>query len=207
MVRNGMIALIVCLVVGSAAAHSQAGVQLVRLDDGMSESVYAFARAEGGVLQQIDAEGIVFSDRDPTLVLGCITGEMIVVYNYDTGLIGENNTVSVRTRLDNQPASATQYWTKLGTSTGAEELGLALLTGADSTESEDNAFFDAMLDAMAIAAIMPAEFVEEFLVSAARAERVTIRVIDQLDGETHTDVFLLAGLEEALDGVKSACHR
>ncbi|UCG84881.1 MAG: hypothetical protein JSW71_13115 [Gemmatimonadota bacterium] len=193
-------------VIRSPAAAQQEGVRLVRLDDGMSEAVYAYARAEGGVLQQIDAEGIVFADRDPALVWGCITGDIVVIYRYDTGLIGEDNTVSIRTRFDTQPASATQFWPKLGTTTGAEELGLALLTGADSLEAEEDTFFGAMMDAMAIAAMMPAELVEGFLASAARAERVTIRVTDQLDGETHTDVFALSGLATALEGVRDACR-
>ena len=208
MSRYSMIALIVFLIGGTGVAHAQAaeGVKLVRLDDGMSESVYAYARADGGILQQIDAEGIVFTERDPALVWGCVEGELMVVYKFDTGLIGENNTVSIRTRFDTEPASGTQFWPKLGTSTSGEELDLALLTGADSVEAEENAFLDAMFDAMAIAAAMPPETVEEFLASAVHAERITIRVTDQLDGETHTDVFVLAGLSDALSSVRSACQ-
>jgi hypothetical protein len=208
MSRNSAIALVALLVAGSGVAHPQEpeGVKLVRLDDGMSESVYAYARAEGGILQQIDGEGIVFNERDPALVWGCVEGELIVAYRYDTGLIGENNTVSIRIRFDTEPASGAQFWPKLGVSTGAEELGLAMLTGSDSIDTEDSAFLDAMFDAMAIAAVMPSESVEAFLASATNAEQVTIRVTDQLDGETHTDVFLLSGLGDALSNVRRACQ-
>lgn len=182
------------------------GLRVVHFDDGMSSTVYAYVRAEAGPILQIDDRGIVFN-RDPALLLACLDGEVAVIYRYDTGLVGENDALRVQHRFAGQPSSETQLWpmVKNPVAEAEMELGIAVLTGADSAERQGNPLLE-MLAGMREAARIPGELTGGFLSAGAAAEKVTVRVTDQVDGETHTDVFPLAGFSEALEAVKAACR-
>ena len=86
--------------------------------------------------------------------------------------------------------------------TAASEMEAAVaVMGVD----EGNPLLE-MFGALALAAKLSGEAVETFLSEAESAERVTMRVTDPLDGETHTDVFSLEGLGDAIERVRAGCR-
>jgi hypothetical protein len=210
MSSNRLVLAISLAVVCSVPVQAQTGagedqVKVARYDDGMSSGVYAYVRSFGGIIQRIDDEGITFTERDPALVWACISGELVAVYLYDTGMLGEDGSVRVRYRFDNKPASPAESWEKLPVPKAQMELLATMLGGADPEEIRSNPMVQTMLAAMSLGAQMPAESVEEFLASARSAEEVTFQVTDPADGESFTDSFMLSGFAEALKTVREAC--
>lgn len=178
-----------------------AAIQVVESDDGMTSWVYAFVRTEAGPVESIESTGIAFG-RDPILLFACMEGEVVVVYRFDTELLGDDeNTVWVQQRFDEQRGGKRQSWPSLLDPWAAREfeIGLAAM-GGDSANP-----LIQMFAALTTAAKMPAKATAEFLEAAGVAAQVTLRVTDPADGETYTDVFSLTGFAEALGSVRQGC--
>ncbi len=180
-------------------------VRVAKYDDGMTSGIYAYVRSFGGIIDRIDDDGITFSQRDPAVVWACISGSLVVVYLYDSGLVGQDNAVRIRYRFDDQAVSPTQSWEKLPVPKAQMEMLATMLAGADPAEIESNPMFQAMMAAGSLGAWMPADSVESFLTAANSAEQVTFQVTDPLDGETFTDVFSLTGFSKALETLRGSC--
>ena len=175
-------------------------VRFVEHGDAMASWVYAYVRAEAGPILEIADESISF-DRDPALMFVCMGGEVAVVYRFDTELIGEDNAVRVQFRLDEQRSTKRQMWSLIQDPNAAAEAQVATaVLGADPA----NPILQ-MFPSMGTAAKMPTESATDFLRTARAADRVTVRVTDPADGETHIDVFPLNGFSAAIDRVTSAC--
>jgi len=181
---------------------AQSGIQVETHDDEMDSWTYAFTRADRGPLRSMDARGLVF-DRSPCLLFVCLSGELGVVYLHGTELVGEGGTVLVQSRFDSHEASKPEPWLKVRdpSATAGIETAAAVL-GVD----EQAPLFE-VLEGLSVAAKLSGAEAEAFLVEAGNAKRVTMRVTDQVDGETHTDVFSLAGFVDALQQVRSSCAR
>ena len=204
MKRFKSIAALVCVLVMPQTLWAQDGtVKLVKFDDGFSSYVYAYARAEADPVSQFDGRGIIFG-RDPVLAFGCVNGTMTVVYRFDTELLGEDNAVRVEYRFDDQSATEAQMWNNLLDPIAEAEMdAAALMFTGDSAGA--NPVFE-MFASMALAAQIPSESALGFLSDAQVAKRVTIRVTDVFDGETHTDVFPLTGFGSAMGQMTEICE-
>jgi hypothetical protein len=193
-----MMFLVVALVPGTLGAHS--GVQVESHEDEMGSWTYAYVSADRGPLRSMDDRGLVF-DRSPHLIFICFEGAVDVVYLFDTELIGEEGAVLVQSRFDSHQASDREAWPLVSDLTSAAEVEAAVAAlGVD----KENPFLD-MFGGMSIAARLSGEDVEVFLEAARGAEQVTMRVTDQLDGESYTDVFSLEGLAKALEQIRATC--
>jgi hypothetical protein len=207
MTRFGYCAVLTMLLAVPRALTGQdtapaADVRIVEFDDGMSAHVYAYVRAASGPIVGIDERGITFN-RDPALLLVCLDGAPSVVYRFDTGLLGEDGAVRVQYRFGGAPSPAAQLWPVVRDPTLEQEMemGVAFLAGESASDNPLLQMFGSMVDA----ARVPPESVEEFLAGATKADEVTLRVTDQTDGESHTDVFPLRNLSEAAARVREAC--
>lgn len=182
--------------------HPSSGVRVVEFDDGMSSWVYAFVRAEQtGPVLGIEDDRIMFG-RDPLLMFACMGGEVAVVYRFDTELYrDDDNNLFVQYRLDEERATKKRGWSAVPDPSFASQMQLGLAAmGADSANP-----LVQMASEIAMAARMPSQYTAGFLEAARAATKVTLRVTDPLDGETHTDVFPLVGLTEAIESVKRSC--
>ncbi len=187
---------------GPGSLVAQAGVQVETNEDEMDSWTYAYTRADGGPILSMDDRGLVFG-RTPHLIFVCSAGEVDVIYMFDTELIGEEGTVLVQSRFDTRPPSSAEQWPLVVDPTSAAEIEAAVV--AMGVE-EGNPFMEMFAEA-AVAANLKGEAAETFLGEGGNAERVTMRVTDQFDGETHTDVFSLAGLSDAVEQVRATCQR
>lgn len=208
MVLKGLLAATFSLIAVPGVMRSQSvaegdRVRLARYDDGMSSGIYAYVRSFGGIIERIDDEGITFSERDPAIVWACVSGSLVVVYLYDYGLVGEDDTVRVRYRFGEESASSTESWQKLPIPKAQMEFFASMMAGVEP--SELNPMFRAMMAASSLGAQMPIPLVDGFLSAASGAGQVTFQVTDPADGETLTDSFTLSGFAEALASVKTAC--
>ncbi len=199
---KALVAMWLGIMLAPLSLAAQSGVRVESHDDEMESWTYAYTRADHGPVLTIDDRGITFG-RSPCLIFLCTAGGMEVVYCFDTELIGEAGTVLVQSRFDSRQASKPEPWPTVVDP--SDEGGLEAAAAAMGVD-ETNAFLE-MFGSTVRAAGLSGEDVEAFLTEAASAEQVTMRVTDQFDGETHTDVFSLEGLTDALEQIRATCER